>query len=376
MDRRSDAPGEPRGSPSTVPAGPFGITLKGWRSQLRWAMTQREEDPARVWLEIISIDERSKRALALSHDPDELSELRKFRERLESSIAELTSDLGDENVAPLYSWLDLARQRLALLGSVERARAAVLQARAQRTPDGSSAPATDKDAAEQLGRAQGQVDQWRTATPPAPPPAVLAIWTAKGGDALAAQMNHDAMAVGKRGDEARRVLARAAGREPGKHPWARSRLELILIPVVGVAALLFAVFAASLSKDSEGAARALAALATSSAVALAALLACSVIARRRERAEVDAALDWVWHARMYDERRRLAELEAGWLRALVDAHRALDRFDSKAGTGGQLREFETWRPDLVAVMQEVARDTGGDTDTGETDQAGGGKGAS
>jgi len=359
MDRGSDAPAAPPGLASTVPPpGPFGITLKGWRSQLRWAMTQREDDPARVWLEIISIDERSKRALAISHDPEQLAELQKFRGRLETSIAELTADLGDENVAPLYSWLDLARQRLTLQAGIERARAAVIQARAQRVPDGSSAPATDKEAAEQLARAQGQVDQWKTATPPQPPPQVLAVWTAKGGDSLVAQMPHDAMAVGKKGDEARRMLARAAGREPGKHPWARSRLELTLIPVVGVAAVLFAGFAASLSKDSEGTSRALAALATSSAVALAALIACSVIARRHEREEVAAALDWVWHARMYDERTRLAELEAGWLRALVDAHRAFERFASKAGTGGQLRDFETWRPDLVAMMQEVARDTG------------------
>src|SRR5438876_4184818 len=78
----------------------FAITLKGWRSQLRWAMTQREEDPARVWLEVISIDERSKRALAVEQTPAHVEELTKFRQRLETSIASLTEDLGDENVAP------------------------------------------------------------------------------------------------------------------------------------------------------------------------------------------------------------------------------------------------------------------------------------
>ncbi len=336
---------------------PFAITLKGWRSQLRWAMTQREEDPARVWLEIISIDERSKRALALSHDAEQLAELQKFRTKLETSIAELTQDLGDDNVAPLYAWLDLVRQRRSLAASIVRAREAVVQARAQRNPDGVRTPETDGEAADQIARAQGQVEQWKAAAPPPPPREVLAVWEARGGDALVAQMPRDAMAVGKHGDAARRVLARAAGRAPGRHPWARSRLELILIPVVGAAAFLLSAFAISLGAQSESASRALAALATSSWVALAALFACSIIARRHEREELAAAIDWVWHARMYDERTRLAELEAGWLRALVDAHRALERFDAKAATGDQLRDFEAWRPDLVEMMQEVARDT-------------------
>jgi hypothetical protein len=322
-------------------------------------MTQREEDPARVWLEIISIDERSKRALAQSHEPEQLGELQKFRTKLETSIAALTDDLGDENVAPLYSWLDLVRQRRALAAKIDAAREAVGQARAQRAPDGAKTPKNEVQAADQLTRAQGQVDQWKGAAPPVPPPEVMGVWESKGGDALASQMPADAMLVGKRGDEARRLLVRAQGRIPGKHPWARSKLELILIPVVGAAACLLAAFAASLSTESDGASRVLAALATSSAAAFVALIACSVIARRHEREEVQASLDWVWHARMYEERTRMAELEAGWLRALVDAHRALERFDAKAGTGGQLRDFEQWRPDLIEMMQEVARDTEG-----------------
>ncbi len=355
MAHVSEAPAGASGS--TPPGSPFAFTLKGWRSQLRWAMTQREEDPARVWLEIISIDERSKRALHLSHDPEQLAELKKFRNKLEGSIAELTEDLGDENVAPLYSWLDLVRQKRALAAKVDEALAAVAQARALRLPDGAKNPKRDEEAAAQLARAQAELDQWKAAMPPAPPPEVMGVWEAKGGDALAETMPRDAMAVGKRGDEARRILVRAQGRVPGKHPWARSRFELITVPVMGVTAVLLAVFAISTWSDSPATSRVLMALAVSSLVAFAGLLACGVIARRHEQEEIVAALDWVWHARMYEERVNLADLEAGWLRALVDAQRARKSFDAKAGTGGQLRDFEKWRPDLVEIMLEVARDT-------------------
>jgi len=353
----SEAPARVGGPP--LKGTPFAITLKGWRSQLRWAMTQREDDPARVWLEIISIDERSKGALQQPHDVEEQEELRKFREKLETSIASLTEDLGDDNVAPLYSWLDLVRQRRTLMARIEEAAAAVEQARAMRLPDGARKPRTEEEASEQLVLAQGQVDQWKGATPPAPPPEVARVWEQKGGEALVETMPCDAMAVGKRGDEARRILVRAAGRPPGKHPWARSRLELITVPVTGAAGVLVALFAMATWSDSPATARLLVAVAVSCLAAFGALIACGVIARRHEREEIAAALDWVWHARMYEERTHLAELEAGWLRALVDAHRARKSFDAKAGTGGQLREFEQWRPDLVDMMQEVARDTEG-----------------
>jgi DNA-directed RNA polymerase subunit K/omega len=357
MDYASEAPAGASGS--TPPGSPFAITLKGWRSQLRWAMTQREEDPARVWLEIISIDERSKRALNISHDAEQLVELQKFRDKLESSIASLTDDLGDDNVAPLYSWLDLVRQKRALAAKVDEALAAVAQARALRLPDGAKTPISDEEAGAQLAHAQGQLDEWKTAMPPAPPPQVVAVWEGKGGDALAESMPRDAMAVGKRGDEARRMLARTAGRSPGKHPWARSRMETVMVPAMGVTAVLLGVFAIATWSGSPATSRVLAALSVSSFVAFAGLLACGVIARRHEQEEIVAAIDWVWHARMYEERMKLAELEAGWLRALVDAQRARKSFDAKAGTGGQLRDFEKWRPDLIDIMLEVARDTEG-----------------
>ena len=64
-----------------------------------------------MWLEIISIDERSKRAIASTTDPTELAELARFRSKLERSVAAITEDLGDDNVAPLYFWLDLVKQR-------------------------------------------------------------------------------------------------------------------------------------------------------------------------------------------------------------------------------------------------------------------------
>ena len=354
-----DDPAPPATAPPPAgPAGDFTITLKGWRSQLRWAMTQREEDPARVWLEVISIDERSKRALAFANEPEHMAKLQEFRAKLESSIASLTEDLGDENVAPLYSWLDLVRQRRRLAGKIDEARAAVAQARAARASESASiAPNTEDEATEQLGRAQIDLDQWRGATPPEPPPEVRAAWDEAGGDALAPTMPRDPMAVGKRGGEARAIAQRAldAGRVPGKHPWVKSRSELIALPVAGALTLLPALFALAWSGSAAG--TVMTGVALASLLTTATLVAFGAWARALEKKEKRAAIDWVWHHAVYAERARLAELEAGWLRALEGAHKALRSFDAKAGTGGQLRDFEQWRPDLADMVHEVARDT-------------------
>jgi hypothetical protein len=337
---------------SEIPAiGAFAITLKGWRSQLRWAMTQREEDPARVWLEIISIDERLKLALKDTTNAVDVAELQKFRAKLDESMASLTEELGDEKVAPLYSWLDLVRQRRLLGAKVEQARAAVKQARALRTPEATKMPETDEEIAEQLAHAQGELAQWKVAVLPPPPPEVLAVWEAEGGDALAGRMPRDAMAVGRRGDAARRLLESAKGRTPGKHPWRGSKGERISIPTAATATLVLGLLAVT---TSSGALGGIAGLAFGG---LASLLAFSFFARQQEKAETAASIDWAWHAKMYAERTGLAELEAGWLRALVDAQKALRSFDAKPATGGQLRDFEAERPDLAPIVHEVARDT-------------------
>jgi hypothetical protein len=353
METMVHAPGAPASGDGAhrAPGAEFAITLKGWRSQLRWAMTKGAEDPARVWLEVISIDERSKRALEEASSQQQAEDLRRFRGKLEESIATLTQDLGDEKLGPLYSWLDLVRQRRRLGVKIEEACAAVTQARALRTSAGSGPPKKERDAVEQLARAQGELAQWKTATPPPPPAGVLAAWDAQGGEALVERMPREAMAVGRRGDEARRILENVKGRSPGKHPWPRSRGEHIAIPLVGGAALLCGLFAAV--RDSG----VLGWLAGLSSGALVALVAWSFFARKQEQAELVASVDWVWHARMYQERTRVAELEAGWLRALVDSHRALRSFDARAGTGGQLRDFEAERPDLAPIIDELARDT-------------------
>jgi hypothetical protein len=163
------------------------------------------------------------------------------------------------------------------------------------------------------------------------------------------------MAAGKRGDAGRPLLADAlaAGRPPGQHPWPRSRGELIAVPVAASGALLAALFAVARGAAGLGLAAAL------FAAAAAALVAFGVAARGREKAERRAAVDWVVHFDVYLARAEIAELEVGWLRALADAHKALRAFDAKAGTGGQLREFEAWRPDLAEMVHEVARDTDG-----------------
>jgi hypothetical protein len=348
------APGAPppsEGIEASPATGDFAITLKGWRSQLRWAMTQREEDPARVWLEVISIDERSKQALAGASSPEHVAELQKFRARLVESIASLTEELGDEKVAPLYSWLDLIRQRRRLVAKITEARATVKQVRALRSPERSATPQTEEEAVAQLAKAQGELAQWKGAMPPEPHAAVLAVWEAEGGDALVDRMTRDPMTVGRRGDEARKMLARVTDHPPGKHPWRGSRKEVISIPIAGGVTLLFAVFATTIGSGP------LAILAGVTFSVFAALLGFSLFVRRRGRAEIAAAIDWVWHARMYGERTSVAELEAGWLRALVEAFRAVKSFDARAATGGQLRDFEAERPDLAAIVHEVARDT-------------------
>jgi hypothetical protein len=347
MAHASEAP--PNGAGATKQVA-FSVTLKGWRSQLRWAMTQREEDPARVWLEVISIDERSKRALRDASDPDEVAALDDFRGRLEESIASLTEELGDENVAPLYSWLDLVRQRRRLSANIDLARAAVRQARSLRAPDGTRTPKTEEVASEQLVHARNVLEEWKAATPPLPPPEVLAVWEAEGGDALRDRMSRNPTSVARRGDRGRKALESLAGRAPGKHPWHGAKGERISIPVAGGATLLFALLSVVTESGALGVTAGLA------FGVLVALLAFSFFVRRKERAEIALARDWIWHAKLYAERTDVAELEAGWLRALVDAFRALKAFDARA-TGQQLRELEAERPDLSSMVHEVARDT-------------------
>jgi hypothetical protein len=354
MDEMSHAPdaASPGEGVLAASGSEFAIRLKGWRSQLRWAMTQREEDPARVWLEVISIDERSKRALEDASDSNQRAELEKFRQRLEESVASLTEELGDEKVAPLYSWLDLVRQRRRLVAKIAEARAAVGQARAFRPSERlMKLPKSEEQSAAQLAQAQGELLQWQTANPPEPPPEVVAAWDAQGGDALIERMPREAMVVGRRGDVARQLLARAGGRAPGRHPWRGSRKELVAIPLAAGVTLLLALFAVVNGSGELGA------LAGLAFTVLAALLGYGFLIRRQERVELTAAIDWVWHSRMYRERTNYAELEAGWLRALVDAQRALKTFDAKAASGGQLHEFEVERPDLAEIVHEVARDT-------------------
>jgi hypothetical protein len=336
---------------SDIPAvGAFAITMKGWRSQLRWAMTQREEDPARVWLEVISIDERLKVAEMTTTEEYEKGELAKFRAKLEESMRSLTEELGDDNVAPLYAWLDLVRQKRQIEARVQEAASAVKQARALRSPGATKMPESDEDLETELAHAQGELAQWQAARLAEPPPEVVAVWEANGGDALAPSMPKEPMAVGKRGEAARARLE-GLGRAPGKHPWAGSNVERVAILAAGALTLVLGMLAGV--RASGG----LAAGAGVAFFALLGLLGVSALARQKEKAETTAALDWVWHARMYAERTGLAELEAGWLRALRDAKRALRRFEGRPASGGQLRDFEDQWPELSSIVHEVARDT-------------------
>src|ERR1019366_7027272 len=101
---------------------PVSRALRTLKTQLNMAVAQREEDPERAWLELVSVRERLHDvAEGAKGDPLLLADVERFGNRLEEQIDKLTSDVGDEVVAPLYSWVDLLRQRARLGGAGGRA---------------------------------------------------------------------------------------------------------------------------------------------------------------------------------------------------------------------------------------------------------------
>src|SRR5579883_405702 len=112
---------------------PVSRTLRMLKTQLNLAVGLREEDPERAWLEAVSVREKID-ALAQGAANDALlkADVERFRFKLEEQLRKLTRDVGDEVIAPLYSWVDLVRQRARLDGEVETARSRVAEARASR----------------------------------------------------------------------------------------------------------------------------------------------------------------------------------------------------------------------------------------------------
>ena len=333
---------------------PVSRALRLLKTQLNLAVGQREEDPERAWLELVSVRERLHDvAEGAKDDPLLLADVARFEGRLEEQIDKLTSDVGDEVVAPLYSWVDLLRQRARLDAAVESASARVAEARASRGAVATPAPTGDEEANAAFAAAEKELAWWRSESPPLPSPEAQSVWQDAGGDAMRPRLPVDPQLVRARGLASHRLLARAReeGRVPGAVPYAGSKLELVLLPTFGATALLVSMFALA-STQARGPLGVLSALGW---LAFAAVIAVSVLARQRADSERRAAVDAVWHHLLFTEQASALDLEVGWLRALSAALRARRAFDAHKAEGGQLAELASWRPDLEPVVIEVAK---------------------
>lgn len=332
---------------------PVSRALRTLKTQLTLAVGLREEDPERAWLEAVSVREKIE-ALAEGAAQDALlkADVERFRFKLEESIRKLTRDVGDEVIAPLYSWVDLVRQRARLDGEVDTARSRVAEARASRGAPAPPAIATEEQATAALEAAEKDLAWWQEDVPPEPSAEAMAVWNELGGDTLRRAMPTDANVVRTRGQAARAVVLEGAqGRPLGQSKYAGSVAEFLVLPAIGAGALLSSMFAFARS----GPHVLLSAVSVVACGSFGAAIVASVQARRRVVAERRSALDLVWHHTMHAEQARALDLEVGWLRALQASLRARRAFDAHKGEGGQLAELAKWRPDLEAVVAEVAK---------------------
>jgi len=331
---------------------PISATLRMLKTQLNLAVGQREEDPERAWLEAVSVRERLETlAESATGDPLLMVDVERFRSKLMETLKKLMRDIGDEVVAPLYSWVDLVRQRGRLESQVETARQHVAEARASRGAPPSGGPTTAEDALAALESAEKELAWWKSETPPLPTLEAAAVWTEMGGDALRPTLPLDPERVRARGIAARAIIGPLRGRPLGVTPYAGSRTELAVLPSTGAIAMLSSMFAFARS----GPHMALSALAVVACGSFGAAAFGSIHARRRAGSERRAALDVVWHHTFFTEQAQSIDLEIGWMRALATALRARKAFDVHKGEGGQLAELAKWRPDLEPVIGEVAK---------------------
>jgi hypothetical protein len=332
-------------------SNPASRVLRMLKTQLHVAIGQREEDPERAWLELVSIRERLLGVTeGAREDPLLLADVERFRSKLDEAMSKLTRDVGDEVVAPLYSWVDLVRQRSRLQVEVDTARSRVVEARASRGASLAVPPSTVDETAAALSAAERELEVWRSGVPPFPPPEVVAVWVDAGGDALRPRLYSNASVVAARGQAAAAKLQRILGRAPGAVPYVGSKLELVLIPTVGAGALLLSMFALASTSAREP----LGILAAACWVAFAGVIGASFVARQRGDLERRAAIDVMWHHTLFVEQSAALDLEVGWLRALSAALRSQRAFEGHKGEGGQLADLARWRPDLEPVVVEVA----------------------
>jgi hypothetical protein len=331
---------------------PAGRALRSLKTQLNLAVGQREEDPERAWLELVSVRERLGPVVEGARaDPILLADVERFGAKLEEQIDKLTRDVGDEVIAPLYSWVDLLRQRARLDADVDGARGRVGEARASRGITVTPALTTEGETSAALSVAEKELAWWKSESPPLPSLEAQSVWREAGGEAMRPALSTDPHVVRSRGLAAHATLARVHGRSPGALLYGGSKLELVLVPTVGATALLISMFALA-STQARGPLGVLSAFAW---LAFAGVIAVSVVARQRADSERRAAVDAVWHHVLFTEQAAALELEVGWLRTLSAALRARGAFDAHKAEGGQLAELASWRPDLEAAVVEVAK---------------------
>jgi hypothetical protein len=331
---------------------PASRELRLLKTQLALAVGQREEDPERAWLEALSVREKLAAVEAVAGgDPLFAANVERFREKLETDIRKLTGEMGDEVLGPLYSWMDLLKQRAGLDCNVETARARVEEARAARGALSAPCPSEEQGVVSALHAAEVELAWWRREAPPPPPPNAVGSWTRSGGDSLQSELPSDPLTIAADGHAARPVVEAARARPLGEVRYAASTLEVVLSACLAFCAIASLLLARSASWQSRR-------LDTVALVAVALFLvglAASIASRRHGSAERRAGIAWVWHYKHFTEHAAALELEVGWLRALVVALRARYAFDARGGEGGQLIDLARWRPDLEPFVAEAAK---------------------
>jgi hypothetical protein len=339
-----------RGNPASRP-------FRDCRAQVQLALSQREEDPARVWLELVSVRESASQLPEMAKDDPILAEeIDRFRAKLEAEIFALTQEVGDEVLAPLYVWLDLIRRRNKLDREILVARQHVKEARASRL-DGTRAPRTQDESVEQLDVMTKLLESWRASVPPQPSERVMEVWRLGGWPMRTGELPQDMEAVRVSGEAARALLSWTPARWPlGHPPFVGTPYELGAIAGAAVLALAATPLAAlGVARGGGAGAVVLAVLAALSWALAAAVVTASLWLRGRGRRELDAAVAAVWHAELHALRLRALDSEVGWLRALLDAFRARRTFDESKAEGKQIEGLKEWRPDLRDFVVEVAK---------------------
>jgi hypothetical protein len=336
---------------------PASKPFRDCRSQLALALAQREEDPARVWLELVSVRENVSKLPPLAQDDPLLSQdIERFRAKLEAEIFALTQEVGDDILAPLWVWVDLMRRRNKLDRDVLVARQSVKEARAARS-DTKRAPRSLEETEQQVEVAQKELEWWHASCVPEPPAAEMDVWRAGGWNERRDALQRDPRVVLERGNAARaRLDARRARTPPlGVEPRPAGLPPVVWIAATGGAALLVTIAAVTSSIAQKRVAPVSVVLAVLMGGVFGVVLVLLLRARTIARHDREAAVAAAWRFVLFEEGTRAMESEVGWLRALALAFKARRTFDESKAEGKQIEDLKKWRPDLRDFVVEVAK---------------------